>query len=78
MFSSRSPPYSEHTDVFSADSTAVVLAKRTGINNYSTDLVDNRPPLDNLSSHPPALRYHSSVGKMVAFNGVLIIKVLTT
>ena len=69
--------YSDHTDVSSPDSTAELL-ERTGINDHPTDLVDNRPPPDNLSSRPPALRYHSSVGKTVAFDCVSIIEVLTT
>ena len=50
MFSSRSPPYSEHTNVFSADPTAVVLPEHTGINDHPIDLVDDLP------SHPLALQ----------------------
>ena len=64
MFSSRSPPYSEHTDVFSVDSTAVVLPKHTGTNDYPIGLVNN------FLSHPPALRYRSSTRKTVAFDCV--------
>ena len=68
--------HADHTDVSSPDSTTE-LPECTGINDHPIGLVDKPPPYD-LSSHPPALRYHSSVGKTVAFDCVSIIKVLTT
>ena len=39
MFPSQSPPYLDHANVFSADSTADLL-EHTGINNHPIDLVD--------------------------------------
>ena len=55
MFSSRSPPYSEHTDVSSPNSTAE-LPERTGINNHPINLVDDKQPSYALPSHPLPLR----------------------
>ena len=52
MFSSQSPPYLEHTDVFSADSTAGVLPKHTGINDCPIDLVDDKQSFYDLPTHP--------------------------
>ena len=61
--------YSDHTDVSSPDSTAE-LPERTGINNHPIDLVDNKQPPYDLSSHPSLLQYYSSARKTVAFDCV--------
>ena len=55
--------YSGYHNVFFSDSV-VELPKHTNINNNHIDLIDN------LLSYPPALRYHLSIRKTVAFNCV--------
>ena len=55
MFLLRSPPYSDHTDVFAADSTAK-LSEHTGINDHPINLVDDKRPSYALPSHPLPLR----------------------
>ena len=61
--------YSEHTDVFSPDSTAE-LRKYTSINDYPISLVND------FLSHPPALRYCSSTRKIVAFDYVSEVSII--
>ena len=67
MSPSQSPPYLDHIDVFSADSTTD-LPKHTGINNHPIDLVDDKQPPYDLLNHPPALQYCPSARRTVAFD----------
>ena len=48
--------------------TPLKLPKCTGINNDPIDLVDNKPPSYDLSSHPLALRYYLFARWTVAFD----------
>ena len=47
--------YADHTNVFSADSTAAVLPEHIGIKDHPIDLVDNKQPSYALPSHPLVL-----------------------
>ena len=73
MFSSQSSLYLEHTNIFSADSTAVVLPEHIGIKDHPIDLVDDKQPSYALSSHLLVLQYSSSAEKAVAFDNISII-----
>ena len=66
--------YSEHTDVFSADSTAVVLPEHTGIKDHPIDLEDDKQPSYALPSCLPVLQYSPSAEKTAAFDNISIIK----
>ena len=64
MSLSQSPPYLDHADVFSTNST-MDLPKYSNINNHLIDLVDNKQPSYDLLSHLLALQYCSSVNKTI-------------
>ena len=61
--------YSGYNDIFPSDFAAELL-EHIGINNHPIDLVDNKQPPCDLSSHLPALQYCPSARKTVAFNCV--------
>ena len=56
----------------------MVLLKHTGINDHLIDLVDNKQPPYDLSSHPPTLQYCPSARRAVTFHYMSIIKVSIT
>ena len=69
--------YSDCTDIFLSDST-MALPEYTGINDHPIDLVDNRQPPFDLSSHLLSLWYCSSLGRTIVFNCALIVEVSIT
>ena len=58
--------YLDHTNVSSPDSNGATQVP--GINNDPINLVDDKPPSYNLSSHPPAFQYCPSAKRTLALN----------